>query len=127
MLIVILSLWPGLLLSEAFYLEKVCCYMRHFFPKFVPCIRFVELEKEELISRLLFLMKVLLGKCVGIRFVCITPLQVCRNQRVHICNIFGGIAQEMSAPWVALRHQAISGMQRMWRTSDLRDCTSGYK
>jgi hypothetical protein len=76
-----------------FYLEKVCRYLRHLFPKVVSYNRFVELEKEVAIPLALFIKKVLLGKCTGISFVDSTPLRVCRNQRIHIHKVFRGIAK----------------------------------
>ena len=42
---------------------------------------------------IVFIKKVLLGKCTGISFVDSTPLRVCRNQRIHIHKTFKGIAQ----------------------------------
>lgn len=47
--------------------------MRHLFPKVVSCNRFVKLEKEVAIPLVLFIKKVLLGKCTGISFVDSTP------------------------------------------------------
>ena len=56
-----------------FYLEKVCKHLRHLFPKVVSYNRFVELEREIAIPFVLFIKKVLLGKCTGISFIDSTP------------------------------------------------------
>ena len=43
---------------------------------------------------MVFIKKVLLGKCTGISFVDSTPpLRVCKNQRIHMHKTFKGIAQ----------------------------------
>ena len=91
MLILILFHDSGYLCLKHFYLEKNCKLMRHLFPKVVSYNRFVELEKEEAIPLVLFIKKVLLGKCTCISFVDSTPLRVCRNQRIHIQKTFKGI------------------------------------
>lgn len=67
--------------------------MRHLFPEVVSYNCFVELEREIAIPLILFIKKVLLGKCTGISFVDSTPLRVCKNQRIHIHKTFTGIAQ----------------------------------
>lgn len=71
-----------------FYLERVCKHLRHLFPNVVSYNRFVELEKEVAIP-----LALLLGKCTGISFVDSTPLRVCRNQRIHIHQVFKWIAR----------------------------------
>ena len=76
-----------------FYLEKVCKQLRHLFPKVVSYNRIVELEREVAVPLILFIKKVLLGKCTGIGFVDSTPLRVYKNQRIHIHKAFKGIAQ----------------------------------
>ena len=93
MLILILFHDSGYRCLKHFYQEKVCKYMRHFFPKVVSYNRFVELEKEIAIPLALFIKEVLLGKCTGISFVDSTPLCICKNQRIHIHKTFKGIAQ----------------------------------
>ena len=93
MIILILFHDSGYRCLKHFYLEKVCKYMRHLFPKVVSYNRFVELEKEVAIPLALFIKKVLWGKCTGISFVDSTPLLVCKNQRIHIHKTFKGIAQ----------------------------------
>ena len=93
MLIMILFHDSGYRCLKHFYLEKVCRHLRHLFPKIVSYNRFVELEKEVAVPLALFIKKVLLGKCTGISFVDSTPLRVCRNQRIHIHEVFKGIAQ----------------------------------
>ena len=65
MLILILFHASSYRCLKHFYQEKVCKYMRHFFPKVVSYNRFVELEKEIAIPLALFIKKVLLGKCTG--------------------------------------------------------------
>ena len=45
------------------------------------------------IPLVLFIKKVLWGKCTGISFVDSTPLRVCKNQRIHIHKTFKEIAQ----------------------------------
>ena len=42
---------------------------------------------------IVFIKKVLLGKCTSISFVDSTPLRVCKNQRIHMHKTFKGIAQ----------------------------------
>ncbi len=93
MMIMILFHDSGYRCLKHFYLEKVCCHMRHLFPDVVSYNRFVELEKEVAVPLALFIKKVLLGKCTGISFVDSTPLSVCKNQRIHIHKVFKGIAQ----------------------------------
>src|SRR5574344_1225850 len=93
MVIIILFHNSGYRCLKHFYLEQVCKYMRHLFPKVVSYNRFVELERDVAIPLALFIKKVLLGKCTGISFVDSTPLRVCRNQRIHIHKVFKGIAQ----------------------------------
>ena len=63
MLILILFHASSYRCLKHFYQEKVCKYMRHFFPKVVSYNRFVELEKEIAIPLALFIKEVLLGKC----------------------------------------------------------------
>ena len=55
--------------------------------------RLIELERDVAIPLILFIKKVLLGKCTGISFVDSTPLRVCKNQRIHIHKVFKDIAQ----------------------------------
>lgn len=93
MLIMILFHDSGYRCLKHFYVEKVCKHLRHLFPKVVSYNRFVELEKQVAVPLVLFIKKVLLGKCTGISFVDSTPLRVCRNQRIHIHKVFKGIAQ----------------------------------
>lgn len=93
MMIMILFHSSGYRCLKHFYLEKVCKYMRHLFPEVVSYNRFVELEREVAIPLILFIKKVLLGKCTGISFVDSTPLRACKNQRIHIHRTFNGIAQ----------------------------------
>lgn len=93
MLIMILFHDSGYRCLKHFYVEKVCKHLRHLFPKVVSYNRFVELEKQVAVPLVLFIKKVLLGKCTGISFVDNTPLRVCRNQRIHIHKVFKGIAQ----------------------------------
>ena len=118
MVIMILFHSSGYRCLKHFYLEKVCKHMRHLFPEVVSynrwssesrsqtCLdyaksrqrktivnRFVELEREITIPLIVFIKKVLLGKCTGISFVDSTPLRVCKNQRIHMHKTFKGIAQ----------------------------------
>ena len=93
MMIMILFHSSGYRCLKHFYQEKVCKYMRHLFPEVVSYNRFVELEREVAIPLILFIKKVLLGKCTGISFVDSTPLRACKNQRIHIHRTFKGIAQ----------------------------------
>ena len=118
MVIMILFHSSGYRCLKHFYLEKVCKHMRHLFPEVVyynrwssesgsqTCLdcaesrqrktivnRFIELKREIAIPLIVFIKKVLLGKCTGISFVDSTPLRVCRNQRIHIHKTFKGIAQ----------------------------------
>ena len=93
MLILILFHDLGYRCLKHFYLEKICKHMRYLFSKIVSYNRFVELEKEVAIPLVLFIKKVLLGKCTGISFVDRIPLRVCKNQRIHIHKTFKGIEQ----------------------------------
>lgn len=93
MLIMILFHDSGYRCLKHFYLEKVFKHMRHLFPTVVSYNRFVELERCVAIPLVLFIKKVLLGKCTGISFVDSTPLRVCKNQRIHIYKVFNGIVQ----------------------------------
>lgn len=93
MLILILFHSSGYRCLKHFYLEKICKQMCHLFPEVVSYNGFVELEKEVALPLLIFVKKVLLGKCTGISFVDSTPLRVCRNQRILIHKTFKGIAQ----------------------------------
>ena len=67
--------------------------MRHLFPDVVSYNRFVELVRGVAIPLIIFIKKVLLGKCTGISFVDSTPLRVWRNQRIQMHKTFKGIAQ----------------------------------
>ena len=67
--------------------------MLHLFPEVGSYNCFVELEREIAIPLIVFIKKVLLGKCTGISFVDSTPLRVCKNQRIHMHKTFKGIAQ----------------------------------
>ena len=93
MVIMILFHSSGYRCLKHFYLEKVCKHMRHLFPEVVSYNRFVELEREIAIPLIVFIKKVLLGKCTGISFVDSIPLRVCKNQRIHIHKTYKGIAQ----------------------------------
>ena len=93
MLIMILFHDSGYRCLKHLYQEKVCKHMRHLFSMVVSYNRFIELEKDVAIPLAIFIKKVLLGKCTGISFVDITPLRVCKNQRIHIHKAFRGIAQ----------------------------------
>ena len=93
MLIMILFHDSGYRCLKHFYLDKVCKHLRHLFPHVVSYNRFVELERTIAIPMVIFIKKVLLGKCTGISFVDSTPLRVCKNQRIHIHKVFKGIAQ----------------------------------
>ena len=63
------------------------------FPEVVSYTRFVELERVISIPLIVFIKKVLLGKCTGISFVDSTPLRVCKNQRIHIHKTFSNDRQ----------------------------------
>ena len=75
-----------------FYINYICKYCGHIFPRTVSYNRFVELEKKVAVPLLIFVREVLLGKCTGVNFVDSTPLRVCRNQRIHCHKVFKGIA-----------------------------------
>ena len=92
MVIMILFHSSGYRCFKHFYIEHVCKHLRHLFPKLVSYNRFVELEQKVIIPLIIFIKKVLLGKCTGISFVDSTPLRVCRNQRIHIHKTFKGFA-----------------------------------
>ena len=93
MVILILFHSSGYRCLKHFYLNHVCVHLRHLFPEVVSCNRFVELEKSVALPLAIFIKKVLLGKCTGISFVDSTPLRVCRNQRIHVHQVFKGIAE----------------------------------
>ena len=92
MVIMILFHNSGFRCLKHFYLDHVCKHLKHLFPKTVSYNRFVELQKRIIIPMIIFIKKVLLGKCTGISFVDSTPLRVCRNQRIHIHKTFKGFA-----------------------------------
>ena len=87
--IVILILFHsgGFRCFKHYYKEYICKHLKYLFPCQVSYNRFVELEKEVLLSPI-FIKKVLLGTCTGIGFVDSTPLRVCRNQRILIHKTF---------------------------------------
>ena len=93
MTIMILFHNSGYRCLKHFYLNEICVNLRHLFPQVISYNRFVELEKEAVMPLTIFIKKVLLGKCTGISFVDSTPLRVCRNQRIHLHEVFKGIAQ----------------------------------
>ena len=66
MLIMILFHDSGYRCLKHFYLYKVCGHLRHLLPQVVLYNRVVELEREVAIPLLLFIKKVLMGKCTGI-------------------------------------------------------------
>ena len=76
-----------------YYQEYVCKHLTHLFPQRVSYNRFVELEKEVLLSLTIFIKQVLLGECTGVSFVDSTSLRVCRNQRILIHKTFEGLAE----------------------------------
>lgn len=88
MVIMILFHNSGYLCLKHFYNDYVRVHLRHLFPRLVSYNRFVELEQKVIIPFVIFIKKVLLGKCTGISFVDSTPLRVFRNQRIHIHNLF---------------------------------------
>lgn len=89
-MIMILFHNSGFRCLKHFYLDHVCKHLKHLFPKTVSYNRFVELQKKIIIPMIIFIKKVLLGKCTGISFVDSAPLRVCRNQRIHIHKTFKG-------------------------------------
>ncbi len=93
MVIIILFHNSGYRCLKHFYLQHVCVHLRHLFPEVVSYNRFVELQKEVALPLVLFIKKVLLGKCTGVSFVDSTPLRVCRNQRILMHKVFKGIAE----------------------------------
>lgn len=93
MVILILFHSGGFRCFKHYYLEYVCKHLTHLFPQRVSYNRFVELEKEVLLSLTIFIKQVLLGECTGISFVDSTPLRVCRNQRILIHKTFEGLAE----------------------------------
>ena len=92
MVIMILFHSSGYRCLKHFYKEHVCKHLRHLFPRTVSYNRFVELQQKVIVPFIIFIKKVLLGKCTGISFVDSTPLRVCRNQRIHIHKTFKGFA-----------------------------------
>lgn len=93
MVILILFHSGGFRCFKHYYQEYVCKHLTHLFPQRVSYNRFVELEKEVLLSLTIFIKQVLLGECTGISFVDSTPLRVCRNQRILIHKTFEGLAE----------------------------------
>ena len=65
-LIMILFHDSGYRCFKHFYLENVCKYLRHLFPKVVSYNRLVELERDVVIPLTLFIKKVLLGKSIRV-------------------------------------------------------------
>ena len=101
MVIMILFHSSGYRCLKHFYLEKVCKHMRHLFPEVVSYNRFVELEREIAIPLIVFVKKVLLGKCTGISFVDSTPLCVYARIRGSIFTRHSRAShKEANAPWV---------------------------
>ena len=99
MVIMILFHLSGYRCLKHFYLEKVCKHMRHLFPEVVSYNRFVELEREIAIPLIVFVKKVLLGKCTGISFVT-APLCVYAGIRGFICTRHSRAShKEANAPW----------------------------
>lgn len=92
MVIMILFHSSGYRCLKHFYKEYVCKHLRHLFTHVVSYNRFVELQQKIILPMIIFIKKVLLGKCTGISFVDSTPLRVCRNQRIHIHKTFKGFA-----------------------------------
>ena len=125
MVIMILFHDSGYRCLKHFYIEKVCRHMRHLFPKVVSynrwssesrsqtCLdyaesrqrktvvnRFVDLEREIAIPLIVFVKKVLLGKCTGISFLDSTPLCVYARIRGFICTRHSRAShKEANAPW----------------------------
>ena len=93
MTILILFHDSGYRCLKHFYLQYVCKYMRHLFPKTVSYNRFVELERRAVVKLAILVKSVLMGKCIGISFIDSTPLRVCKNQRILQHKTFRGIAQ----------------------------------
>ena len=93
MTILILFHDSGYRCLKHFYLQYVCKYMRHLFPKTVSYNRFVELERRAVVKLAILVKSVLMGKCTGISFIDSTPLRVCKNQRILQHKTFRGIAQ----------------------------------
>ena len=93
MTILILFHDSGYRCLKHFYLQYVCKYMRHLFPKTVSYNRFVELERRAVVKLAVLVKQVLMGKCTGISFIDSTPLRVCKNQRILQHKTFRGIAQ----------------------------------
>ncbi|WP_455963825.1 IS982 family transposase [Bacteroides bouchesdurhonensis] len=91
MVILILFHSGGFICFKHYYKEYVCKHLTHLFPHRVSYNRFVELEKEVLLSLTVFIKQVLLGTCTGISFVNSPPLRVCRNQRILIHKTFEGL------------------------------------
>ena len=92
MVIMILFHSSGYRCFKHFDIDHVCKHLRHLFPRLVSYNRFVELEQKVIVPLIIFIKKVLLGKCTGISFVDSTPMRVCRNQRIHIHKTFKGFA-----------------------------------
>lgn len=90
--ILILFHLSGYRCLKHFYLFAICKNMGHLFPNRVSYNRFVELQQSVVVPLTLFVKEVLLGKCTGINIVDSTPLQVCKNQRIHCHKVFKGIA-----------------------------------
>ena len=92
MVILILFHSGGFRCFKQYFNEYVCKQLTHLFPRLVSYNRFVELEKDILLTLTIFIKQVLLGTCTGISFVDSTPLRVCRNQRIQIHKTFEGLA-----------------------------------
>ena len=93
MVILILFHSGGFRCFKYYYKEYVCKHLKHLFPGQVSYNRFVELEKQVLLSLTIFIKKVLLETSTGISFIDSTPLRVCRNQRILIHKTFEGLAE----------------------------------
>ena len=100
MIIMILFHSSGYRCLKHFYLEKVCKHMRHLFPEVVSYNRFVELEREIAIPLIVFIKKVLLGKCTGISFVDSTLCEYARIRESIFTRPSRVSHKEANAPWV---------------------------
>ena len=77
---------------KAFYIQYVKQNLVKDFPKTVSYNRFVELQKQMLLSMSIFAKTCCLGECSGISFIDSTPLRICKNRRIFNHKVFKGIA-----------------------------------
>lgn len=76
-----------------YYINYVCRYLAHLFPRLVCYNRFVALIKSVLVP-LCFFLQCFSGEKTGIYFIDSTPIKVCHIKREKQHRVFKGLAQK---------------------------------